>query len=174
MRVFCASSCSVLPTRRNSTTWSSRNAPGMKRRSPRPLANDMPRNIGLSSWSGPISIQMRSSFFHNGRKPSLWLASRITSLNARGAGGSPGAVGRTTGAPGTAADGALPAFAAAGAGAVPLATGRPLATPVDGDCSVAHPMRVNVEASALASAERVNRDIGKGPAGGIRQRKSGG
>src|SRR5436189_4363298 len=84
-------------------------------RSPMPRARLIERKKGLSSWSGAISIQVRSSFCQTVRKPAVRVAPATISANGRGA---PAAGG---GAPaGAEAAGAAPgAAAAAGAGAVP-------------------------------------------------------
>src|SRR5918993_188607 len=88
--------------------------PANSPRSPMPLVILIEKKNGLSSISGAISIQVRSSFCQIGRKPGTCFASLITSAKGRGA---PGAGGGAAGAGGLAAVDALGAPGGAGVGA---------------------------------------------------------
>src|SRR5688572_6609446 len=76
------------------------NRPANSPRSPMPLVILIEKKNGLSSISGAISTQMRSSFCQIGRKPGTCFASLMTSAKGRGV---PGTGGVAPGAGGLAA-----------------------------------------------------------------------
>src|SRR5512145_3428636 len=122
--VLRASRCTLPAALRNSATYSPPVPyqglpirPANRFFSPMPRLMLIERKNGLPSWLSGISIQVLSSFCQSGNRPSVRLASLITSANGRGVPGAGGAAAGGAAAGGAAAVGwAAPPGAAGGAG----------------------------------------------------------